>query len=322
MQTTTRPLTSLPLWPSAAFVLVWCSGYIAGPAGVRAVDPFTLLAVRFVLAAAVTAVLARVLRGPVRIPRRTLGRIAFVGLMMNGVVFGLMYLAFDAGMGATLGSLLHALSPVLTAVLAGLVLGERLTRLQVVGFVLGIAGVVVVLGPDVDQAGGPTGIVLGLLSLVGLSVGTLGQRWFAGADDDLAPDPLWAATVQFAVCVPPLAVLAVGLEGLHGVHDPVAGLWAVLWLALVNSVVGLLLLGMLVRRGGAGASASLFFVCPPVTAVLAWAIFGDTLGVREVLGILLAVVGVAVATGGVRPRRTRDAGAGDVENATPAPTQG
>ncbi|NHA67448.1 DMT family transporter [Phycicoccus flavus] len=298
METTQRPLGALPLVPAGAFVLVWCSGYIAGPASVRAVGPFTALATRFVLAALVTALLARVLRGPLRIRGAALVRVGLVGLMMNAVVFGLIYVAFDAGMGATLGSLLHALSPVLTALLAGVLLGERLTRLQVVGFVLGVVGVVVVLGPDVDQAGGLLGIGFGLASLVGLSLGTLGQRWYhdpsaAGP----APDPLWAAAVQFAVCVPPLAVLALTLEGVHPVADPVAGVVSVVWLALVNSIVGLLLLGMLVRRGGAGASASLFFVCPPVTALLAWLTFGTTLDLREWLGILVAVVGVAVATG-------------------------
>ncbi|MBR7744196.1 DMT family transporter [Phycicoccus sp. BSK3Z-2] len=317
--TTPLPTRALPVVPAAAFVLVWCSGYIAGPAAVEALEPFTSLTVRFVLAALVTAVLARRLRGPMRLRGAVLGRVAVVGLAMNGAVFALMYLAFDAGMGATLASLLHALSPVLTALLAGVVLHERLTRVQVAGFVLGVVGVVLVLGPDVDEAGGPVGVVLGLLSLLALSLGTLGQRWYgAGVRDvDTAPpDPWWAATVQFAVCVPPLGLLAVLLEGVHSVPDVRLGVVSVLWLALVNSVAGLLLLGSLVRSGGAGASASLFFVCPPVTAVLAFLFFGDTLGVREVAGILVATVGVAVATGVGRRSRA------DVENVPSAPSQG
>ncbi len=266
MDTTRGPgPASLPLLPAASFVLVWCSGYIAGPAAVEAVSPFWALAVRFVVAAVVTV-----------------------------------------GMGATLAALLHSLSPVLTAVLAGVVLSERLTRLQVLGFVLGVAGVLVVLGPDVSEAGGAVGIGFGVASLVALSLGTLGQRWYHLGDPDAAdrPDPLWAAAVQFAVCVPPLLVLAALLEGAPTVADPTAAAVSVLWLALVNSLAGLLLLALLVRRGGAGASASDFFVCPPVTALLAWMFFGSTLDVREMLGILVAVVGVAIATGvGGRPQR-------------------
>jgi drug/metabolite transporter (DMT)-like permease len=309
METTRGPApASLPLLPAAAFVLVWCSGYIAGPAAVEAVSPFWALAVRFVLAAVVTVAVARVVSGRMRLGRSVLTRLSLVGLVMNGLVFALMYVAFDLGMGATLAALLHSLSPVLTALLAGVVLHERLTRLQVLGFVLGVVGVLVVLGPDVSEAGGALGIAFGVASLVALSLGTLGQRWYHLGDPDAPdrPDPLWAAAVQFAVCVPPLLVVAMLLEGAPTVADPAAATVSVLWLALVNSLAGLLLLALLVRRGGAGASASLFFVCPPVTALLAWLFFGSTLDLREGVGIVVAVVGVAIATGVARrPQRDR-----------------
>ena len=140
-----------------------------------------------------------------------------------------MYAAFELGLQATLGALLHSLSPVLTAVLAGVLLGERLTRLQVVGFVVGVAGVVVVLGPDIDRAGGMAGLLLGVASLACLSLGTLGQRWIG-----TRTDPIWSATLQCAVCVPPLVVLAVLVEGAPSVTSGVDATVAVLWLAGVN----------------------------------------------------------------------------------------
>ena len=282
---------SFPWVVAIAFVLVWSSGYISGPAGVDAVAPFTLLAARFVLAAAILAPLARWKRGPLRMDRTTLAKVALVGLTMNALQFGLMYLAFDAGLGATLGALLHSLSPVLTVVLAGLVLGERVRRVQVAGLAIGVAGVVLVLGPDIDEAGGTIGVALGLLSMLALSLGTMGQRWIPSG-----VDPWWSATVQFTASVPPLALLALLVDGTDSVSDPGQGLAALLYLAAVNSVIGLLLLGVLVRRGGAGASSSVFFLMPPVTAVLAFLVLGDTLDLRELLGLLVAVAGVAIAT--------------------------
>ena len=283
-------------WVAAVgFVLVWSSGYIAGPAGVDAVEPFTLLAVRFVLATALLVPLARWLRGPLRIDRDTLLRVCVVGLVMNAVQFGLMYLAFDAGLGATLGALLHSLSPVLTVVLAGVLLGERVRPVQVVGLVVGVAGVLIVLGPEVDAAGGAIGVTLGLLSMLSLSLGTLGQRWI-----HTTVDPWWSASIQFAVSIPPLLVLALALES-SPVDDPVAGGIALAYLAVVNSIVGLMLLGAVVRRGGAGASSSVFFLMPPVTAVMAWLVLGETLDLRELVGLVVAITGVAVAT--LRPRR-------------------
>ncbi|ANH38571.1 putative amino-acid metabolite efflux pump [Nocardioides dokdonensis FR1436] len=295
---TAPPPGAVPLLPAAAFVLVWSSGYIAGPAGVDVVEPFTLLTLRFGVAALLLAPLAWWLRGPMRMTRHELLRVGAVGLVLNAIQFGLMYVGFALGLGATLAALLHSLSPVLTVVLAGLLLGERLTRVQVAGFAAGVVGVLVVLGPDVDGAGGWLGLGLGVASLLALSLGTLGQRWI-----HVSADPIWSATVQCAVATVPLGLVALAFEGTGGVQDPGQGLVAVLYLAAVNSVAGLLLLGVLVRRGGASAGASVFFLMPPVTAVLAWVAFGDTLGPRQVIGLALSVVGVAVATRAGRARR-------------------
>lgn len=291
-----RAGAGLPLVPAAGFVLVWSSGYIAGPFGVEAMSPLMLVAVRFVLAALVAWVLARALRGPLRVTRADAVRIGLSGLVLNGVQFAAMYLAFDAGLGATLASLMHSLSPVLTALLAAAFLGERLSRMQVLGFVIGVAGVVIVLGPDVEEAGGTLGLVFGVVSLLALSIGTLGQRWIGHA-----PGPMWSGAIQFAVAAPPLLVLALVVEGTGVVRDPAAAGIAIAYLAVVNSILGLGLLGVLVRARGAGAAASVFFLMPPVTAVLAWLILGETLGGREIAGLVITVAGVAAATRSSRP---------------------
>ncbi len=277
-------------------MLVWSSGYISGPAAVHAAAPFSVLAWRFVLAALLATGLALALRRPTRMDRATLGRVAAVGLVMNALQFGLMYVAFDLGLGATLASLFHALSPVLTALLAAALLGEAVSPLQVVGFVVGVAGVLLVLGADLGHAGGPVAVLIGSLSMLTLSLGTLGQRWI-GAQ----PDLLWSAAVQFAVSAPPLLVLGWTTEGAWPVTDGREALVAVLFLAIVNSILGLVLLSLLVLRGGSGAAASLFFLSPPVTAVLAWLLLDETLSAVQLLGLVVAVVSVGAAT---RTRRT------------------
>lgn len=285
------PATRLPLVPAVAFVLVWCSGYIAAPVGVEAVEPITLAGLRFTVAAVAAATVAWLTRRPVPADRPAMMRIAAVGLVMNGLQFALIYLAFGLGLSPTLASLFHSLSPVLTVLLAAGMLHERISRVQVVGFLIGVAGVVLVLGPDLDAAGGAVAVGLGALSMLCLSLGTLGQRWIGHA-----PDPWWSAALQFAVSAPPLLVLGLVLDGTSAVHEPWQGTLAVLYLGIVNSVVGLVLLGALVRSGGAGAAGSLFFLAPPVTALLAWLVLRETLGPRELLGLLISVVGVGLAT--------------------------
>ena len=137
------------------------------------------------------------------------------------------------------------------------------------------------------------GVSFGVVSVLGLSVGTLGQRWIGHA-----PDPLWSATIQFGVAAPPLLVLALLVEGTDVVRDPAAAGLSLVYLAAVNSIVGLGLLGILVRARGAGATGS---VLPdaPVTAVIAWVLLGETLD-PEVVGLVITVAGVAAATRNAR----------------------
>lgn len=281
----------LPFWPAVAFVLVWSSGYIAGPAAVRAAAPFTVLGWRFTLAALIGTALALTLRRRTRMTRDSLARVAGVGLVMNAVQFGLMYVAFALGLTATVSSLFHALSPVLTALLAAALLHERLSWVQVGGFVLGVAGVLLVLGLDLGPVGGLAAVTLGALSMLTLSLGTLGQRWIGGH-----PDLLWSACVQFAVSAPPLLLIGVLVEGPWPVTDLVTTVISVPYLAVVSSIVGLSLLAHLVVRGGSGAAASLFFLSPPVTAVMAWFVLDESLRPHQIVGLLVAVVGVGIAT--------------------------
>ena len=165
-------------------MLVWSSGYIAGPYGVdarRAAHAWSRVPVRRSPPCS-PRLLAWVLRGPLRVTRADAVRIALAGFVMNGVQFGAMYLAFDAGLGATLASLMHSLSPVLTALLAALSCGSGFAA-PGLGFVVGVAGVLLVLGPDIEGAGGAGRVAWGVIGVLALSLGTLGQRWIGHAPD-------------------------------------------------------------------------------------------------------------------------------------------
>ena len=226
-------------------MLVWCTGYIAGPIAVDALGPFSSLAFRFGIAALVAGALAWRRYG-VPAAWTGVGRHAVVGLLLNAVQFGLMYVAFDAGLPPTLAALFHSLSPVITALLAGLLLHERVRPIQVAGFVVGVAGVGVVLGPEVDEAGGPAGVLLGSLAALALALGWLGQRWTGAPRGVVGDGPvrrLGAADVGTRVL----------LEGAPPVENPWPAVGSVLFLAVVNSVIGLLLIVAMVRTSGAAA---------------------------------------------------------------------
>lgn len=161
---------------------------------------------------------------------------------------------------------------------------------------MGFLGAGLVLAPKLgatDPSGiPPTALAISLGSVVALTLGTLWQKRTGGGGDLLAN-----AVLQFlggTACAVPLAILF-GRSG----FDPVAPLWfSLAWAIMVNSVTGVLLFLVLIRRGAVAGVASLFFLVPPVSAGLGYLLFGETLTWVQVAGMAVAALGVAVANRG------------------------
>ncbi|MCT4853819.1 DMT family transporter, partial [Pseudomonas aeruginosa] len=129
------------------FVLLWSTGFLGAKFGLPYAEPFTFLAIRLLLAAALLAAFALLSRAPWPGSARLAGHVAVAGLLVHGLYLGGVFLAIEHGMSAGLTSLLVGLQPLATAALAGIWLGERVSRRQWLGLALGLAGVaLVVLG--------------------------------------------------------------------------------------------------------------------------------------------------------------------------------
>jgi drug/metabolite transporter (DMT)-like permease len=131
--------------------------------------------------------------------------------------------------------------------------------------------------------------VLLVLGLVGISVGTLYQKRFASAIDMRL-----GLTVQHAVAA--LVLLPFALhEGLQFDHS-LALVASLSWLVAVNSVGGFAVLFTLLRHGAANRVAQLFFLIPPVTAILGFALLGEHFTIMKFAGFVLAAIGVWLGT--------------------------
>jgi drug/metabolite transporter (DMT)-like permease len=195
-----------------------------------------------------------------------------------------------------------SLQPVLTAVLAARVLGERPTARQWLGLVLGVAGVALVVGPGAVQGGSAEPLPLAGLAacLVALVSGTLGTVHQKRHGDGI---PLVRGTaVQYAAAAALLVVVALATEdmAIRWTGEFVA---AFVWLVLCLSIGAVLLLLLLLRRGSAAGVSSLFYLVPPATAVEAHVLFGERVGGLSLLGIGVTALGVALVV--VPPRRAR-----------------
>jgi drug/metabolite transporter (DMT)-like permease len=188
-------------------------------------------------------------------------------------------------------SLIVGLQPLLTAMLATLVLNEAVCGRQWLGLVLGILGTGMVLAGRMDSTSALTElapVLPALGALLGITLGTLYQKRFCPHFD-------WrtGTVVQFSAAAALTLPVALVFEGFR-VDFTGEFVFALGWLVLVLSLGAISLLNYLIRSGSAVNVASLFYLVPPVTALIAWGLFGETLSIMSLIGLLVAVTGVAL----------------------------
>lgn len=269
------------------FVLLWSTGFIGAKLGLPYAEPLTFLSLRFALVVALLAPLAAALG--TRWPRNTweLVHVAAAGVLLHAGYLSGVFCAIHQGLPAGVVSLIVGLQPLATAVVAPRLLGERVTLRQWLGFALGLIGVALVVWDKLRWEGIPlAGLASAALALVSITAGTLYQKRH-GAHADLAA----ASLIQFSASALVLAPFAYWLESRVIVWSG-EFLFALGWLVLVLSLGAISLLYLMLRRGEAARVTSLFYLTPPVTAILAWLAFGETLGSTAMTGMGLAITGV------------------------------
>ncbi len=267
------------------FVLLWSTGYIAAEFALAGSGSFTLAVFRFGGSALIIGAWLLMRQAPA--PRRQdLLHAAVAGLLVQAGFFGFTYAGMRAGVSPAAAGLIAGLMPLTTALGAAALLGERPGRFAIPGFILGLAGVLLVIAPKLSHAGSLLGYALATCALLSLSGGTLYQKRHAGH-----LDPRLSLLVQLLVSLFALLPFAWGLEHLQ-FHPTPSVIGGVLWAILINSCAGLLLYLWLISNGAAGRVAGLFFLVPPVTAVLAALVLDADFGVRETAGFALAAAGV------------------------------
>lgn len=274
---------------AALFVFIWSTGFIVAKAIVPVADPNLFLIARFAVVGLLFLVIALVARVPW--PRwREVPRHLLAGLLLQGGYLGGTYWVVEEGLAPSIMALLGALQPVLTAVLASIVLREIPTRRTWFGLLLGVSGVALVLLPGVVTRASDTPpigvVVVALLAVLSLTAGTVLQKTSIAAADLRASSVLQNAGA--ALLVVPLALARGETRFISSV-----ALWASLaWGSLVLSGLGTLLLVWMVRRGRAANVASLLLLVPPLAAAETYLMFDERLTAIQLAGFAIALAGV------------------------------
>ena len=278
------------------FVLLWSTGFIGARYGLPYIEPFTFLAVR--MGFVVVAMGAIALATRARWPRGAeIGHSLVAASLVHGAYLGGVFIAISQGVPAGISALIPGLQPILTSTIANRFMGEKVTLAQWFGLALGFVGVLLVLHDrSIVLAGSPLGWIASGVSLIGITLGALYQKRFCGAID-------WRAgnTVQYAGAgvLFWLAAFAFETRVIHWTGELV---FAIAWLVLVLSIAGVALMYWLIRRSAATGFASLFYLVPAVTALMAYGLFGEKLDHVSVLGMVICAVGVVLANRGAARR--------------------
>jgi drug/metabolite transporter (DMT)-like permease len=277
---------TLERFAPALFVLLWSTGFVGAKYGLPYAGPFVFLAVRILLAAILLFALARALRMPVRIGRGAIARSGLIGFFLHACYLGGVFYSIAQGLPAGVAAVVTSLQPVLVSVFAVQVLGESLRRVQVIGLLTGLLGVVLVLGPSLESEIPMPAIIAILVALMGSTTATLLQKKL-GADIPLISGT--AYQYLFSGCV--LGIIALATQE-TSITWSLRFTAAFVWLVLVLSVGAILLLLWLLNTGSAAKVSSLFYLVPPATAIEAFLLFGEKVNTQGFLGIGITALGV------------------------------
>ncbi|EAU43026.1 hypothetical protein FP2506_09291 [Fulvimarina pelagi HTCC2506] len=272
-------------------MLLWSTGFIGASMAMPYAEPFTFLAIRFALALVILAAFA--VATSARKPDGDQALHSMIaGGLIHGAYLGGVFYAVRHGLNAGIAALIVGLQPILTTLLAGVVLGDRVRPRHLAGLALGLTGIAMVISPKLGSGGVMNSQTLlpVFLSAFAISLGTIWQKRFAAGVD------LRTGTAfQYLGALVPMVVLAAFFES-YSIRWTGEFVFALAWLTLVLSIGAIFLMMVLIREGAVSSVASLMYLTPGVTAVMAYLLFGDQLTPIQAAGLIVAAAGVAVAT--------------------------
>lgn len=271
-----------------AFILVWASGYVVAKLAATDAEPLSFLVLRYAGVCALMLVLA--LAGGAKWPsRRDVFHIAIAGVLIQALYLGGVWVAIRMGLSAGVAALIVNLQPVLTVCLSFWT-GERVTPRQILGVAIGFIGVLLVLAAKLTATaaaaalGAPVAICFA--ALLGTTFGVLYQKRFVPSFDLRS-----GQVIQFAAAIVATLPFAWWFESFN-IRWTSAVVTAMLWSVFVLSGVGISLMFYLLRHGSVTRLTSAMYLVPGLTAVLAWVMFGETLGWNVIAGMAVSLFGV------------------------------
>jgi drug/metabolite transporter (DMT)-like permease len=281
------------------FVLIWSTGFIVAKYGLPHAPPLGFLAWRYFFSIVCFLIWIAVAGAKWPDDPRQWWHLAVTGALMHAGYLGGVWVAVELGMGSGLAALVVGLQPVLTAIWVSRIEGGQVTRMQWLGLLLGFGGLILVIWRKLMAGTEVSTFTLAgtVFALLAITAGTLYQKRYLRATD-----------VRTANAIQLSAALIITLPLTFLESEPmvwnVSLMGAMAWAVGVLTLGGSSLLYLLIQRGAATSVASLMYLVPPTTAIMAWFLFDELITAVTLIGTALTAIGVALV---VRPPKPKPA---------------
>ena len=272
------------------FVVLWASAFATGSVATQDATPFAALAFRFAIVAFGFFVVAWTLSEFSKVERRDFKHSIVTGILFHGLYLGGCWYSFSVGIPAGVSALIVCTQPILTAIFAGILLEERVSNKNWIGLSLGFVGAALVLGADFGTEFAIDGLIANVIALAAITAATIWQRKFSQTLPLATNNALQAAsaaifhgTIMWLVEEP-----AIEFTVMFG--------FAMGWQIIAVSFGAFTILMYLINHNSASQTSALFFLVPPVAALIGWVLLSEGLTMIDIIGFVVASVGVYLAT--------------------------
>ena len=272
------------------FILLWSSAFITTKPIIDNSDPFSALAFRFALVALGFFLFSIYSKKKIIVDRKNFFESFFSGVLFHGVYLGGVFFSISRGMPTGIAALIVTLQPILTNALSGPILQEKVSIKQWGGVLLGFSGAVMVLGFDIGTEIPTVGLVATVIALIAITTSTIWQKKLS---NNL---PLSVSNMNQALGGFIFHIIIIILFAEPYINFSFTFLIAMSHQIFLVSFGAFTILMFLIKRNSASKTVSIFFLIPPTSAVMAWLFLNESLSNLDLLGFMIATIGVYIAT--------------------------
>jgi len=272
------------------FILLWSSAFITTKPIIDNSDPFSALAFRFALVALGFFLFSIYSKKKIIIDRKNFFESFFSGVLFHGVYLGGVFFSISKGMPTGIAALIVTLQPILTNALSGPILNEKVSLKQWIGVLLGFSGAVMVLGFDIGTEIPTIGLVATVVALIAITTSTIWQKKLS---NNL---PLSVSNMNQALGGFIFHIIIIILFAEPYINFSTTFIIAMSHQIFLVSFGAFTILMFLIKKNSASKTVSIFFLVPPTSAFMAWLFLNENLSNLDLLGFLIATIGVYIAT--------------------------